>query len=433
MEYIADFHIHSKYARATSPRIELESIDYIAREKGISICSTGDFTHPLWFKSLSEKLQEAEPGLYAVKGSESGTRFVVGAEIATLSGNTGSGVFGKAGSAKRVHHLVLAPSLEAAAQISDALSKKGSLAADGRPMLSMSPAELVETIIGISKQAMVFPAHAWTPWFGVFGSMSGYDSMKEAYEDQEAHVHALETGLSSDPANNWRLSSLDKYALISASDAHSLQKIGREATVFEFEQGKLSFDAVAEAIKQKRVKYTIEFYPEEGKYHYDGHRRCGVSMPPEESKRRNNMCPVCGKTMTLGVMHRIEELADRPAGYSQKGFAPFVHAVPLEEILSKACGKPEGSKSLASMYSLFVSRFGSEFNVLLKAEISKIAEIDPKVAVAIENVRSNKVCIKPGYDGVFGVVDVLCAQRRQVHERARKHANGDSQKTISEF
>ncbi|MEM3240991.1 MAG: endonuclease Q family protein [Candidatus Micrarchaeaceae archaeon] len=432
-EYISDLHLHSKYARATSERMELANIDFAAARKGISICSTGDFTHALWFANLKENLEESEPGLYTVKGSAIRTRFVVGVEIATISGNASMGIFDRSGTAKRVHHVVLAPGLEIAAQINDALAKRGDLSADGRPMLNMSPAELVEIVTGISRKALVFPAHAWTPWFGVFGSMSGYDSMQEAYEDQEQHVHALETGLSSDPSNNWRVSKLDKYALVSTSDAHSLQKIGREATVFEFEQSRLSFDAIADAIINKKVKYTIEFYPEEGKYHYDGHRKCGISLSPEEAKRYNNICPVCGKPLTLGVLHRIDELADRPQGYTQESFAPFVHAVPLVEILSKVYGKPEGSKAVERAYSLFVSKFGSEFNTLLKADINSISEIDSKVAKAIENIRRNNVFVKPGYDGVFGVVDVLNGQHEHEHEHKREHERSDSQKTISDF
>ena len=425
MEFIADLHIHAKYARATSERRELANIDTVCSEKGISIVSTGDFTHPAWFKSLKENLEEAEEGLYVLRGSRARTRFVFGVEIATIAEAPSSS---KRKGIRKVHNCVLAPNAETAEQINDALAKHADLSVDGRPSLGMSPAELVEIVKGVSSDAIVFPAHAWTPWFGVFGSVSGYDSMKEAYEDQEQHINALETGLSSDPAMNWRVSALDKYALVSTSDAHSLQKIGREATVFEMQADKLSFSAIARAIKEKKIKYTIEFCPEEGKYHYDGHRKCGISMSPEESKRYNNICPVCGKPLTLGVLHRVDDLADRPMGYVPKGAAPFVHAVPLVEILAEVLGKPEQSEAVARTYSLLVSKFGSEMNVLLKADASEIEKIDKGVAAAIGNVRNNKVYVKPGYGVVFGIVDVSGSKKASEEAEQKR-----SQKTISEF
>ncbi|MGC8676380.1 MAG: endonuclease Q family protein [Candidatus Micrarchaeia archaeon] len=424
MEFIADLHIHSKYARATSAQMELANIDAMAAKKGIKIISTGDFTHPVWFKNLKTNLEEAERGLYRVKGSSTQTRFVLGVEIATVH----SAQTKRESKVRKVHHVVLAPGLEEAAQINDELGKRCDLSIDGRPIVGISPAELVEIVKGVSAEAVVFPAHAWTPWYGVFGSVSGYDSMKEAYDDQERNIPALETGLSSDPPMNWRVSALDKYALVSTSDAHSLQKIGREATVFEIEEEKLSFKAIASAIACKSIKYTIEFYPEEGKYHYDGHRKCGVSLSPEESEKYNNICPVCGKPLTLGVLHRVCDMADRPAGYLPKGSAPFVHAVPLIEVISKTMGKAEAAEAVQREYSLLVSKFGSEFNVLLNASIDEISRIDAGVARAIKSIRNDKVYVEPGYDGVFGIVKLTESNGREQHA-----GSSMAQKTIGDF
>jgi uncharacterized protein (TIGR00375 family) len=426
VEYIADLHLHSKYAAATSEQMDLIHMQQAAEEKGISIISTGDFTHPAWFSFLKQNLEQAERGLYKLKDTKSNVRFVIGVEVATIDAKGSKPKpFDRSGNTKRVHHCILAPSLEEAEQISDRLSKFGDLALDGRPMLSMSPAELVEQVKEASEKAIVFPAHAWTPWYGVFGSISGYDSMAEAYEEQVKHIHALETGLSSDPPMNWRVSANDPFALVSTSDAHSPQKIGREATVFELEPNELSFDAIASAIKEKRIKYTIEFYPEEGKYHYDGHRKCGISLSPEEAKKYNNICPVCGRPLTLGVLHRIDDLADRPAGFVPQGARPYVHAVPLAELIAKIIGKPESSASVVRLYAEFVKVFGSEFNVLLKASTEELGRLDKSVAAAVERVRKEQVHVKPGYDGVFGVVDIFGANGEEVSER--------KQTTISDF
>ena len=249
-------------------------------------------------------------------------------------------------------------------------------------------------------------------------------SRKEAYDDQEKHIHALETGLSSDPPMNWRISANDAYSLVSTSDAHSPQKIGREATVFEFDENELSFSAIANAIKEKRIKYTIEFYPEEGKYHYDGHRKCGISLSPEEAKKYNNICPVCGKPLTLGVLHRIEDLADRPEGFVPKNAVPFVHAVPLVELISKVKGKQENSSQVAGIYAAFVKNFGSEFNVLLKTSPQQLSKIDKEIAFAIERVRKEQVRVKPGFDGVFGVVSIFGGETKTEERK---------QTTISDF
>lgn len=315
MKIITDFHIHSKYARATSPNMNLENLSVWAEKKGIQVISTGDFTHPVWFKELKEKLEPAEQGLYKLKGAESPTRFILTTEL--------SCIYTKKGKGRRVHLLLFAPSLETVEKINTQLGWIGNLKSDGRPMLGIDAKEVVKITLAASPECLVVPAHIWTPWYSVFGSKSGFDSLEECFDEYTKYIYAIETGLSSDPAMNWRLSALDNITLISNSDAHSPPKIGREANVFNVE---MSYGAISEAIKTKdpaKFLYTIEFFPEEGKYHYDGHRLCKVSLPPEKSKKLNNICPACGKPLTIGVLNRVEELADRPEGIKPKG-EPFL-------------------------------------------------------------------------------------------------------------
>ncbi len=412
MDFITEMHMHSKYARACSEQLTLENMAAAAQEKGIQIIATGDFTHPEWFKEIKGRLVEDKPGLFKVRGAKEATRFLLATEICVsysknkdLKGNLS--VFDKTGEVKRFHNCVMAPSIEVVEQINAAISKFGNLSYDGRPTLNMSAAALVELLRSIDKRILIFPAHAYTPWFGVLGSFSGFDSIGEAYEDQAMHIHALETGLSSDPAMSWRISSLDKYALVSGSDAHSLPKIGREATIFSMDEKDLSYDSITSAIKNKKLKSTIEFYPEEGKYHYDGHRKCNLSLSPEQAEKYHDVCPVCGKRLTLGVLHRVEDLADREPGYVPKGAAPFVHVIPLQEILAFISKKSTYSVYVKSTYAKLIERFGTEMNVLLNSDIASLEEVDKNLARAIENVREDKVKIKPGYDGVFGIIDVL--------------------------
>jgi uncharacterized protein (TIGR00375 family) len=329
---------------------------------------------------------------------------------------------------KRWHNCLLAPSIEVVEQINAELGRFGNLASDGRPQLAMRASELVELMHGISDDIMVYPAHAWTPWFGVFGSLSGFDSMEDAYEDQAKRIYAIETGLSADPPMFWRISKLDRYAVISGGDAHSLPKQGREATVLEFDRQHSYSDMIGQ-IKGKKFKYTIEFYPEEGKYHYDGHRKCNVSLSPEESAKYNNVCPVCGKPLTLGVMNRVNELAAREPGNVPSGAIPFVHAVPLQEVLAFVSKKTVYSSYVRDMQAKLVERFGSEFNVLLKADAESIAGVDKELAKAIENIRAERVRIKPGYDGVFGIVDVLNGPAGGGGQAEQGHG----QKTVTEF
>jgi len=399
MKFIADFHLHSKYSRATSKDMNLEGIDKWAKIKGLKVLGTGDFTHPEWFKSLREKLEPAEQGLYRLKsGGE--TRFILTSEI--------SCIYSKNNKVRKVHILILAPSLEVVEKINAHLGFIGNLKSDGRPILGLDAKELAKIVLGVSPRCFIVPAHAWTPWFSIFGSKSGFDSIEECFEDYTQYIYAIETGLSSDPPMNWRLSALDKIALISNSDAHSPRKLGREANVFDTE---LSYDAIIRAIKEKdsrRFLYTIEFFPEEGKYHYDGHRACDISLTPTESKKYNNLCPTCGRPLTIGVMNRVDKLANRKQGFGPNGAIPFRSLVPLEEIIAESLGVTVASKRVGLEYKNLIKELGNEFNVLLEANPRNlIAATLPEIAEGIIRVREGRVSITPGYDGVYGKVSIF--------------------------
>ncbi|MCL5100341.1 MAG: endonuclease Q family protein [Candidatus Marsarchaeota archaeon] len=405
MKYIADLHTHSKYAGACSDKLTLENMASSASQKGISILGTGDFTHPLWFNEIKSKLHSKGNGVYHLERQE--VNFILTTEVSIIF-STGSGnpsLFSRDANNKKIHNCIMAPNIEVAEQINERLSKFGDLKLDGRPVLTISAAHLVELMHGIDKDIIVYPAHIWTPWFGAFGSLSGFDSMKDAYEDQEMHIHALETGLSSDPSMNWRVSSLDKYSLLSGSDAHSLEKLGREVTIFDMKN--VSYFDIQNLIKNKNVDSTIEFYPEEGKYHYDGHRRCNISISPEDAKKYNNICPVCRKKLTIGVLHRVEDLADREPGYKPKNVSPYIHAIPLREIIAEANSKGINTLSVKTKYDELINNLGTELFILTDCKIEKIMQIDENVGNAIRNVRNGEVNISPGYDGVFGVIDVM--------------------------
>ncbi|MCI0503872.1 endonuclease Q family protein [Candidatus Micrarchaeota archaeon] len=417
MRVIADLHVHSKYARATSPRCDIPGLSEGAKIKGINLIATGDFTHPAYFNEIRRDLAASDDGsgLYMHKG----VWFILSTEIALIY-RSGLGP-------KRMHHVVLAPSLETAAQINDLLGKRGNLRSDGRPILGLSSPEFAESLFSVSKDVMIIPAHAWTPWFSIFGSKSGVDTVEDAFEDQARNIFALETGLSSDPGMNWTLSSLDKYSLVSNSDAHSLEKLGREANVFELE--KPTYKSLTDAIKTKKgfVK-TYEFYPEEGKYHYDGHRECGIIMSPAEAKSRNNVCPVCRKTLTIGVLHRVSDLADRKAGFRPQGAVPFQYVVPLSIVISKALKKPEASKPVAEEYSKLIRYFGSEFAVFEAPEDQLRLATAKEIADAIIRVDTGRVRWVPGYDGVFGqlILDEASGE-------AKRGAVDRKQKSLGDF
>ncbi|TSC75882.1 MAG: DNA and RNA helicase [Parcubacteria group bacterium Gr01-1014_30] len=378
----------------------MEQLDKWAKLKGIKVLSCGDFTHPEWFKELKEKLEEQEPGLYKLKNSASGTRFILTTEI--------SCIYSKKNKVRKIHILIFAPSLESAEKINANLSWIGNLKADGRPILGIDAKELAKIVLNVSEECLVVPAHAWTPWFSIFGSKSGFDSIEECFEEYSKYIYAIETGLSSSPGMNWRLSTLDKITLISNSDSHSARKIGREANVFDTE---LSFAAIAEAIKNKnpqKLLYTVEFFPEEGKYHWDGHRLCQVSLAPEESKKSQNICPKCGKNLTIGVLNRIEELADRPDGSKPPQAIPFKSLIPLEEIIADALGVLPGAKQVESEYKTLTEKFGSEFEVLLNVSRQDLEKASSsKIAEGVERVREGKVQISPGYDGVYGKIKIF--------------------------
>jgi len=400
MEFIGDFHLHSKYSRATSSQMVLENLDKWAKIKGITVLGTGDFTHPEWFRNLKGKLEPAETGLFKLKDSDSPTRFILTTEI--------SCVYSKLGRVRKIHILIFAPDFETVEKINTQLGWIGNLKADGRPTLGLDAKELLKIVLEISEDCLIVPCHVWTPWYSLFGSRSGFDSIEECFEDYTKYIYAVETGLSSDPAMNWRLSALDNITLISNSDAHSPQKIGREANVFDTE---LNYFSIIETIKKKNPKkflYTIEFYPQEGKYHYDGHRNCGISCSPQESKKYNNICPVCGKPLTIGVLSRVEELADRPEGFKPQGAIPFRSLIPLKEIIAEILGLGSETKEVDTEYQNLIRRFGSEFNVLLNVSRQDLEVVTlPEIAEGIIRAREGKVYIEPGYDGVFGKIRIF--------------------------
>lgn len=403
-EQIVDLHIHSRYSRACSNRLELPKIAEVCVEKGINIVSTGDFTHPAWFKEIQSLLEEDGSGLLTLKDQSSPTKFVIGTEI--------SCVYKHNDKVRRLHLLVFAPDIKAASAFIAALEDKGvNLKSDGRPIMGISGKEIVKLCIGIDKRMVVIPAHAWTPWFAVFGSKSGYDSLEECFEELTPNIFAIETGLSSDQTMNRRLSQLDKIALVSNSDAHSLEKLGREANVLKF-KGAANYDEMWEIIKsgdKNKFLYTIEFYPEEGMYHYDGHRDCKVSMTPNETKKEKEICPVCKKKLTVGVLHRVDDLADRSGKNIPDKFVPQRYIVPLREIIACSFEVGATSKKVEKEYRSMLQKLGNEFAILLYIEIEKIkkAVSDENIATGIENMRQGKVKIISGYDGVYGEVDVF--------------------------
>ncbi|HVP41773.1 MAG TPA: endonuclease Q family protein [Candidatus Krumholzibacteriaceae bacterium] len=401
MRIIADLHMHSRFSRATSAKMNVKEIARFARKKGLSVVGTGDFSHPRWLKELTQDLAEVGgTGLYKSSNEpESPVHFMVTNEVSTI--------FTFEGKAKKVHHVILTSNLETAAQINERLARYGDLAIDGRPMLNMTAPQLVEEVMQVSSDNMVFPAHAWTPWFGVFGAFSGFDRMEDCYQDMTKHIRALETGLSSDPPMNWRLSALDRFTLVSNSDSHSHWpwRIGREANAFELE--KVTYEEIVDTIRKKdskRFKFTIETDPAYGKYHWTGHRNCNVSMPPQEAIKHGNICPVCSRRLTKGVEQRVEELADRQAGYEPEGAIGFRRLLPLSEIIAAVIDVSNPSvQGVWEVYNKLTENFTDEYTVLIDAKREDMARIvEPRIADAIVNVREGKIHVTPGYDGVYG-------------------------------
>ena len=453
MKFVTDLHLHSKYSRAVSQDMVLPKMAEWAKMKGIDVLACGDFTHPFWFDQLKNELCEAGKGLYKLKSTVNSSQ-LTGRNHQLLTENREpvhfllsceiSSIYSKGGKTRRIHNLFFFQSLESVSKFNSSLIKRGAnLRSDGRPIMGISAKDLAKIALNVDSKALIIPAHAWTPWFSVFGSFSGFDSVEECFGDMAPYIYGIETGLSSDPAMNWQIADLDGRAILSFSDAHSLEKMGREATVFEAEE--ISYEAIYWAIRQvgqwagrskienkptnlqtygpndpSKIAFTIEFYPEEGKYHFTGHRDCGVSQSPEETLQNGDICPVCGKQLTVGVIHRVEELKTRNPKYEIRDMngvrwvypagdrrPPFVSLVPLSEIIAEAFESAAKTKKVFDQYRLLVDNLGSEFGVLLKVDIGEIAKFaQPKVVDGIEKVRSGDIKIEPGYDGKFGVVKI---------------------------
>jgi len=409
--FAADFHIHSRFSRATSKKLTIELLRDWAAMKGLAVLGTGDFTHPVWFEELRNLLEPAEQGLFRVRsGSDFGdtvprscrreVRFVLTTEI--------SSIYKRAGRVRKVHNVVFVPGFDEAARLIGRLDRIGNLASDGRPILGLDSELLLEIVLECGDGACLIPAHIWTPWFSALGSKSGFDSIEECYGDLAGEVFSVETGLSSDPEMNRRVESLDRFTLISCSDAHSAVKLGREATLFETE---MSYDAIFDALRGGRdngYRGTVEFYPEEGKYHYDGHRKCDSRLTPEETKAADGNCPVCGKPVTVGVMNRVMELAGRTSGARSPAMVEYHSNIPLHEVLSEILGVGPGSKKVAAEYFKLLDIFGPELDILMTTTPEQIDEAGfPKLAEALYRMRSGNVLIEAGYDGEFGKITVF--------------------------
>lgn len=459
MKFIADLHTHSKYARACSPALVLENMDAWARVKGVDILSTGDFTHPRWFEEIKAKLVPAiyggpssgapedgphsmdglymlEPGLTPsfpppIPLPKKPSLFMVGAELACIYSQGAKKV-------RRVHHCIFTPSIEVAGKVNAVLTARGcKLGSDGRAIIGMSSKELLKLLLAVDPRCVMIPAHAWTPWFAVFGSNSGFGSLEECFEELTPHIFAIETGLSSDPPMNWRVRELDKIALVSFADAHSLPNLGREATVFEGEASALSYDAIMEAIRNAtpvrlslgcsqglalRLTGTIEFIPDEGRYHYDGHRACKVCLHPKETKKLGGVCPRCKKSMTIGVLSRVETLANQPEGRVPATRPEFWSLIELDKIIAEAEGvKGRAAKKVNKIYWELVAKAGTELNLLLNMSPKEIAAIaSPRLVEAIKRVREGKVRIDPpGYDGEYGVVNIFDSEEKLAAKQSR--------------
>lgn len=432
MYVIADLQLHSRFARAVSKEMTIPNLSLWAKRKGIGLIATGDWTHPLWMKEIQEYLVELGTGFLQLKQEateEDAPFYLLATEVSCIYSQNGKG--------RRVHTLIWVPTLDSAMKINKEMTKQGcNLLSDGRPIIGLTNIQVAELVFTIEPNALVIPAHAWTPWFSLYGSMSGFDSLAEAFGPYADRIYAIETGLSSNPAMNWQIAELDNRAIVSFSDAHSGPKLGREATVFDLRE--MTYTALYEAISapflrqessKNSIAYTIEFYPEEGKYHFTGHRSCNIRWNPEATKTNGTICPVCGKPLTQGVLQRVEELAARSEGElelelkatnSTYGLAdevqvfyskrypkrpPYVMLVPLQEIIAECLGSPVTSPKVQKPYQSLLDHFGGEFTVLLKASVAEIKTIaGERIGEGIVKVRRGDIVIDPGYDGVFGVV-----------------------------
>jgi len=416
MRVIADLHIHGRFSRATSKSMTISEIARYSRIKGLDIVATGDFSHPKWLEEMENLLVfEPDTGLYTIKDQKNPTRFVITTEVSTI--------FTYAGQVRKIHHVIITPSIEIALQINERLNKFGNLSSDGRPQLDLNAPALVEEIMEVSPHNLLFPAHAWTPWFGILGASSGFNSIEECYQDMTKHIHALETGLSSDPPMNWRLSKLDKLTLLSNSDCHSYWpwRLGREANVFELT--KPSYTEIIDTIRSKdksRFKFTIETDPAYGKYHWTGHRKCNVSLSPREALKFRNICPVCRKKLTKGVEQRVEEIADRPTDFKAENNIGFIRLISLTEIIQTVLGvSSPASPKVSIIYSQFIAKFGNEYSVLIDVAKEDLSTVRPDVADAIIRVREGRVHVTPGYDGVYGQ-PVLFEEKQQAKNTVKR-------------
>jgi len=376
--------------------MEVKTLSEYAKLKGMSLLGTGDFTYHLWLEELKDILKDSGNGLFEYNG----INFMLTVEI--------SSIYTKNGRGRRIHNVIFAPSFDIVDKINSALSGYGNLSSDGRPIIGIDAKDLAEVLFGISKEIFLVPGHIWTPYFSLFGSKSGFDTIEECFEEYSKDIYALETGLSSDPSMNWRLSKLDRFSLISNSDSHSPKKIGREANIFDTE---MSYKGITDALKikdNKKFLSTVEFFPEEGKYHYDGHRSCNMRFDPSETKKNKGICPKCGKPITVGVMNRVDELADRPVGFIPKNNIPYKRMIPLAEIIADVLSVGDASKKVDAEYKSIVPRLGTEFEVLMEVRESELLEkIPKKIAKAIINVRNGDVNILPGFDGEYGKIEIL--------------------------
>lgn len=416
MRRITDWHVHSRFSRACSKNLTLENNALWCEKKGVNVLGTADFTHPEWFAEIEARLIEDEPGLYKLRdGQFSSMRYMLTTEV--------SQIYKKNDKTRRIHNLILSPSLESVRKLNQWLADHGfNLKADGRPILGLDSEELYKRLKDIDERFVLIPAHAWTPWFSVFGSKSGFDSLEECFGDMTKHIFAIETGLSSDALMNRSCSMLDQVAVISNSDAHSPEKFGREANVFDLPNEEFSFEGFMDVLRardQKKFLYTIEFYPEEGKYHVDGHAGCGIALDPSETKKVGGICPKCHRPLTIGVMSRVDDLHDRDTKHIPENHVPQKSIVPLPEILAEVYGvsSPTSKKVLAT-YDKMITHFGNEFHILLDVPVNDVkSAFGDEIAEAVRRVRVGEMSIIPGYDGVYGKVKIF-------KENERKSAQG---------
>ena len=410
MAYVADLHIHSRYSRACSQALNVPNLIEWAKLKGIDVLGTSDFLHPLWFAELKSQLKDDGSGFLSYEADPT-VKFVLTVEVASI--------YSHQGAVRRIHNVIFLPSFESVEKLQKALlAKHAKLSSDGRPIVGISSKDLLRMCLEIDQNVIFIPAHAWTPWFGIFGSQSGYDSLQDCFEDLTEYIYGIETGLSSDPAMNWRIKELDNRSIISCSDAHSLPNLGREATVIgeDIDSG---YSGLFGAIREQKIAGTIEFYPEEGKYHYTGHRNCNVKYSPDQTKEKGTKCPVCGKGLTVGVMERVEDLAGRSVGelgefrengvvrsknFNRPGYRMLV---PLLQIIAEAFGTAPTTQKVLNEYKKLTNSLGSEIKILTKVDIEEIAKISgPKISEGVDKVRKGDLVIDPGYDGVYGVVKI---------------------------